>query len=213
MLLLGAGGIYLALNGDPATSDQANSPRTTFPAAAPSTGYADPLTHSPTPTTTTPTTTTPTATTPTTAPTATVTATTPPTTTAHPPGSAGPSRTTAATKTSAGAPAPARTTPKATGTSPATGTCRYSIAFESTSSGDYFATIVVTNTTPETVRNRQGSNGVNAVDQMMKDWSPTMDWPDDYEILRDNGLTIRFVTATRAQSQLSALVQKWLVCG
>jgi hypothetical protein len=99
------------------------------------------------------------------------------------------------------------------GTGPATGTCRYSISFEPTASGEYLATIIVTNTTPETVRNRQGARGVNAVDQMMKDWSPTMNWPDDYEIRRENGMTIRLVTATRAESELNALVQKWLVCG
>jgi hypothetical protein len=193
VLLLGVGGLRAALDVDRPGSSEASPPGATFPVAAPP---AEPDT-SPSPTSM------PTGTTSKPAVTTTATVVTPPTTTAR---SAQPQRPTATSSP----PKPSASSPV---TRPTTGTCQYSISFEPTQSGDYFATIVVTNTTPETVQNRQGARGVNAVDQMMKDWSPTMNWPDDYEIRRENGMTLRLVTATQARSELSGLVQEWLVCG
>lgn len=201
MLLLGVGGLKAALDvGRPGSdgvsrpgSDETSPLPPTFPVALPPVG---PVT-SPLPTSMPPSPAPSPAPTPTAAPVA-----TPSTAPARP---SEPQR-----------PTPTRSTPRPSpsnpSTRPTTGTCQYSISFEPTS-GDYLATIVVTNTTPDTVRNRQGASGVNAIDQMMKDWNPTMEWPEDYEIRRDNGLTIRFFTMTQARSELSALVQKWLVCG
>lgn len=210
VILFSAVSLSALFNGSRPGSDKAKMPSSALPAPVPpawSTGSPTPTSA---PTSTGPTTTpTPTGTSLTTAPpgaSPSPTATPP----ARSPRPSHPSNPTSPPRTPT--PTPTRSVPATKPANPATGICRFSVGFTPTGSGDYTATIVVTNTTPETVTNRQGARGINAVDQMMKDWNSTMNWPDDYEIRRENGLTIRFINATRNESGVSALVQKWLVC-